>query len=397
MKNTSLPEIKLKPGCGRRIKAGSPWAFSNEIEMTPDAKSLENGTLVRLSDSAGKFVGIGTFNAHSLISFRKLANDVQTTIDRAFFVKKLRRCVESRNAWINSPFYRLVHSEGDGLPGVVIDRFGDIVACQLNTAGADRLKEDIVAALDEVLNPSCIVLRAESAARELEGVPPLFDVAKGALPDIVEVRENGIYFCADLKEGQKTGWFYDQRDNRSFVGRLAPNRRCIDFYTYAGGFALHCGIGHAREVVGVDRSESALALAKKAAERNGLTDKTSWIKDNAFDVLENMNRDKEKFGVVICDPPAFAKNKKDIQAGLRGYRKTAKLAAGLVERDGYLALGSCSHHVKPDEFLTECTRGLCEAGRSGRLILQAGAGPDHPVHPLLPETAYLKMLVFQLD
>lgn len=397
MKNTNYPAVKLKQGCTRRAKSGSPWVFSNEIDMTAETKNIPAGTLVRLYDANDTFVGVGSFNPHCLISFRKMASDPQTEINAAFFAKKFRRCVDLRSALVNSPFYRLVHSEGDGLPGLIIDRFDDIVACQLNTAGTDALKQEIVEALDSVLKPSCIVLRAESSARALEGLDPLYEVAKGALPDIVPVRENGIYFFADLKEGQKTGWFYDQRENRSFVGRLAPEKRCIDFYTYAGGFALHMGIGHAKEIIGVDRSESALALARKAAEKNELDGKCSWIKDNAFDVLENMNKDKEKFGIVVCDPPAFAKVKKDVAAGRRGYRKVARLAAGLVEKDGILALGSCSHHVKPDEFFTECMRGLTEAGRTGRVILQAGAGPDHPVHPLLPETAYLKMLVCQID
>ncbi len=397
MKNTNYPAVKLKQGCARRAKSGSPWVFSNEIDMTAETKNIPAGTLVRLYDANDTFVGVGSFNPHCLISFRKMASDPQTEINAAFFAKKFRRCVDLRSALVNSPFYRLVHSEGDGLPGLIIDRFDDIVACQLNTAGTDALKQEIVEALDSVLKPSCIVLRAESSARALEGLDPLYEVAKGALPDIVPVRENGIYFFADLKEGQKTGWFYDQRENRSFVGRLAPEKRCIDFYTYAGGFALHMGIGHAKEIIGVDRSESALALARKAAEKNELDGKCSWIKDNAFDVLENMNKDKEKFGIVVCDPPAFAKVKKDVAAGRRGYRKVARLAAGLVEKDGILALGSCSHHVKPDEFFTECMRGLTEAGRTGRVILQAGAGPDHPVHPLLPETAYLKMLVCQID
>ena len=397
MKKTNYPAVKMKQGCSKRVKAGSPWVFSNEIDMTSETKNLPAGTLVRLYEANDTFIGVGSFNPHSLISFRKMAGDPQTEIDTAFFAKRLRRCVTLRDSLVNSPFYRLVHSEGDGLPGLIIDRFDDIIACQLNTAGTDGLKQEIVDAIDEVLKPSCIVLRAESSARDLEGLPPLYEVAKGTLPDIVSVRENGIYFFADLKEGQKTGWFYDQRDNRSFVGRLAPNRRCIDFYTYAGGFALHMGIGHAKEIIGVDRSESALALAQKAAEKNGLSDKCTWLKDNAFDVLENMNKDKEKFGIVVCAPPAFAQVKKDIAAGLRGYRKMARLAAGLVEKDGFLALGSCSHHVKPDEFFTECMRGVTEAGRTGRVILQSGAGPDHPVHPHLPETAYLKMLVCQLD
>lgn len=397
MKNALYPEIKMKPGHSRRIKAGSPWVFSNEIEMSAETKSLPDGTLVVLKDSDSTFLGLGTFNAHSLISFRKIANDPKAVIDKAFIAKRLRASVALRDVLINSPFYRLIHSEADGLPGLVIDRFNDIIACQINTAGMDRLKDEIVRAVDEVLSPSCIVLRSENASRALEGLEPLYEVAKGELPDVVSVRENGIYFFADLKGGQKTGWFYDQRDNRAFVGRMARNKRVIDFYTYAGGFALHMGIGGAKEIIGVDRSEASLELAKKAAEKNNLSEKCTWLKDNAFDVLERMNKEKEKFDIVVCDPPAFAKVKKDIAAGLRGYRKMSRLAAGLVEKGGILALGSCSHHVSPEEFMRECCRGISEAGRNGRILLQAGAGADHPVHPHLPETAYLKMLVLQLD
>ncbi|MCQ2914168.1 MAG: class I SAM-dependent rRNA methyltransferase [Alphaproteobacteria bacterium] len=397
MKNLLIPEIKLKQGANRRIKSGSPWVYSNEIDMTQETKQIPSGTIVKLFDAQNTFMGVGSFNMHSLIAFRKFAGDIQTEINEDFIVKKLNKALFVRNALINSPFYRLIHSEADGLPGLIVDRFDDIIAVQINTAGMELLKTQIVNALDKVLNPKCIVLRAESNARALEGLEPLYEVVKGNLPDVVPVRENGIYFFADLKDGQKTGWFYDQRENRSFIGKLAPNKRCVDFYTYAGGFALHTAIGRAKEVIGIDRSETALNLAKLAAEKNNVTDKVSWIKDNSFDVLENFYQDKEKFGVVICDPPAFAKNKKDIQAGLRGYRKMAHLAARIVEHDGFLALGSCSHHVKPDEFFEECSRGIIEAGKTGKLIYQAGAGPDHPVHPQLPETAYLKMLVYQLD
>ena len=296
MKNARYPEIKMKPGHSRRVKAGSPWAFSNEIEMTSEAKSLPNGTLVCLTDSDSTFLGLGTFNARSLISFRKIANDPQTVIDKAFIAKRLRASVALRDVLVNSPFYRLIHSEADGLPGLVIDRFDDIIACQINTAGMDNLKNEIVAAVDEVLSPSCIVLRSENASRALEGLDPLYEVAKGELPDAVPVRENGIYFYADLKGGQKTGWFYDQRDNRAFVGRLARNKRVIDFYTYAGGFALHMGIGGAKEIIGVDRSEASLELAKKAAEKNGLSEKCTWLKDNAFDVLRFCQSKKRRRG-----------------------------------------------------------------------------------------------------
>ena len=397
MKNTNYPAVKLKQGCAKRVKAGSPWVFSNEIDMTAETKNIPAGTLARLYDANGTFIGVGSFNPHSLISFRKMASDPQTEINAAFFAKKLRRCVDLRNALVNSPFYRLVHSEGDGLPGLIIDRFDDIVACQLNTAGTDALKQEIVDALDAVLHPSCIVLRAESSARALEGLDPLYEVAKGTLPDIVSVRENGIYFFADLKEGQKTGWFYDQRENRSFVGRLAPNKRCIDFYTYAGGFALHMGIGHAKEIIGVDRSESALALARKAAEKNELGNKCSWIKDNAFDVLESMNKDKEKFGIVVCDPPAFAKHRDALRNALRGYTKLNAKAFEKIRPGGILFTFSCSQVVNKQDFRNAVFTAAAQSGRSVRILHQLTQPGDHPVNIYHPEGEYLKGLVLYVE
>lgn len=397
MTKANRPVVRMKQGCSKRFKQGSPWVFSNEIDMTPDTKAIPAGTMVCLKDSNDTFLGVGSFNAHSLIAFRKFASDIETVVDAKFIAKKLRKAADLRRVLVNSPFYRLIHGEADGLPGLIIDRYDDIFACQLNTAGTDLLKQEILDALEAEFQPSCIVFRSETQARALEGLDPLNETAKGVLPDLVKLRENGIYFFADLKEGQKTGWFFDQRENRAFIARFAPAKRVADFYTYAGGFALHAAVGRAKEVVAVDRSEASLALAKKSAQENNVADKCKFIKADAFELLEKMNADKEKFGLVICDPPAFAKNRKDIGAGLRGYHKMAKLAAGLVEKEGFLALGSCSHHVTPDEFFAECTRGIFERGRTGRLIYQAGAGGDHPVHPQLPQSAYLKMLVFQLD
>lgn len=397
MANANIPVVLMKQGSSKRFKQGSPWVFSNEIDMTDQTKAVQAGSVVCLKDSNGTFLGIGSFNPHSLISFRLFASDIETKIDAKFIAKKLRKAAELRKTLVNSPFYRLIHGEADGLPGLIIDRYDDIFACQLNTAGTDLLKNEILQALENEFNPSCIVLRSETQARALEGLEPLNETVKGVLPDFVKLRENGIYFFADLKEGQKTGWFFDQRDNRSFIARFTPNKRVADFYTYAGGFAIHAAIGRAKEVIAIDRSESSLALAKKSAVENNVADRCKFIKADAFEMLEKMNADKEKFGLVICDPPAFAKNRKDIAAGLRGYRKMAKLAAGLVEKEGFLALGSCSHHVTPEEFFAECSRGIFEKGRSGRLIYQAGAGGDHPVHLRLAQSAYLKFLVFQLD
>ncbi len=389
--------IKMRPGAAKRVRYGYPWVFANEIEMTPEAKSIPSGTMVKLLDSNGAFLGAGSFNPHSLICFRKFSTEADIPIDTAFLVKRLRKCLDLRNKLVGSSYYRLVHSEGDNLPGIVIDRFGDVVSCQLNTAGADLLRKDIVTALKEVIEPKAILFRSESSARTLEGLEPLNETEFGEIPYPLEVQENGIKFLIDIKEGQKTGWFYDQRDNRAFAGRLAHGLRIADFYTYAGGFALHAAVAGAREVLACDRSADSLALAEKSAHLNNVADKSRFVKGETFALLEDMTVAKEKFDVVICDPPAFAKVKKDLNQGLKGYRKLAKLSSRLVEKGGFLGLASCSHHVSPEAFLTECSRGISESGRTGRIIKIAGAAPDHPIHPLLPETGYLKMIFFQLD
>ena len=398
MANLLYPlSVKMRAEASKRVRFGYPWVFANEIEMTPEAKAIPSGSMVRLIDDNGAFLGVGSFNPHSLICFRKFSTEADIPINSAFIAKRLRKCLDLRHKLIGSTYYRLVHSEGDNLPGVVIDRFGDVVSCQLNTAGADLLRKDIVAALKEVLDPKTILFRSESSARALEGLEPLNEIEFGEIPSPLEVKENGIKFLIDIREGQKTGWFYDQRDNRAFAGRLAHGLRFADFYTYAGGFALHAAIAGAKEVLACDRSADSLALAEQSAALNKVADKSRFVKGETFTLLEDMIADKDKFDVVICDPPAFAKVKKDLNQGLKGYRKLAKLSSKLVEKGGFLGLASCSHHVSPEAFLTECSRGISESGRNGRIVKIAGAAPDHPVHPLLPETGYLKMIFFQLD
>ena len=279
MANLLYPlSVKMRAGASKRVRFGYPWVFANEIEMTPEAKAMPSGSMVRLIDDNGAFLGVGSFNPHSLICFRKFSTEADIPINSAFIAKRLRKCLDLRHKLIGSTYYRLVHSEGDNLPGVVIDRFGDVVSCQLNTAGADLLRKDIVAALKEVLDPKTILFRSESSARALEGLEPLNEIEFGEIPSPLEVKENGIKFLIDIREGQKTGWFYDQRDNRAFAGRLAHGLRFADFYTYAGGFALHAAIAGAKEVLACDRSADSLALAEQSAALNKVADKSRFVK-----------------------------------------------------------------------------------------------------------------------
>jgi 23S rRNA (cytosine1962-C5)-methyltransferase len=397
MSAAKVPMIRLQNGRDKRARFGHPWVYSNEIDMTPEVKALPAGTVVRLDAPSSEPLGVGLFNPRSLIAIRMISRDPKAVIDQAFLAARLACALALRGALYDKPYYRLVHAEADGLPGLIIDRYGDVLVCQFNSAGMDRLREPLLAALDEVVAPKTIVLRNDSSAREQEGLTQGVEIAKGKLPSPLKLKENGATFFADLAEGQKTGWFYDQRENRAFMAHLAEGRRVLDVYSYAGGFAVQAALAGATEVIACDRSEQALALAQQAADTNKISNKFKTLKGEAFLELEKMQAANERFGVVICDPPAFVKSQKDLATGSKGYRKIARLGANLVEPGGFLFVASCSHNMEPARFAEEVAKGVGAAGRTGRVIRSAGAAPDHPVHPLLPESAYLKAQVFQLD
>ena len=391
------PIVTLQPGRHKRADSGHPWVYSNEIVMDAAAKALPPGTLVTLRKAGGEALGVATFNAHTLVSARLLDRDAKRRIDRDFFAARLESALALRRRLYAEPHYRLVHAEADGLPGIAADRYGDVLVAQINTAGMARLEPEWVAACDAVLAPRAIVLRNDSPARALEGLEPELRIAKGEIDGPIELLENGARFLADPREGQKTGWFFDQRDNRRFVAGLSAGARVLDLYCYAGGFAVAAAQAGADAVLALDRSEPALALAAAAAALNGVGQRCRFQRADAFGELSRLVAAGERFGVVIADPPAFVKSKKDLGPGLRGYRKLARLAAALVEPGGVLFIASCSHNVEPADFAEAVRRGLEDAERSGRILRSAGAAPDHPVHPWLPESAYLKAQALVLD
>lgn len=394
---TERPLVRLLPSRHKRVAAGHPWIYSNEIRMDAAAKALIPGTVVRAATTDGRALGAAFFNPHSLIAARMLAGDAAAAIDAGFIAARLRAALALRETLYDKPFYRLVHAEADRLPGLVIDRFGDVLVCQMNAAGMDRLTDEILSALDEVLEPRAVVLRNDSSVRELEGLERYVKVMKGEIAGPVEVAEGTAVFYADVMAGQKTGWFYDQRGNRNFVAGLTKGRRVADFYAHTGGFAIRAALAGAASVLAVDSSQTALDLAAKSVIANSVGSTCSLTRADAFTEMERLAGQGEKFGVVVCDPPAFIKSRKDVNAGAKGYRKLARLAAALVEPGGFLFLASCSHHMEAMRFVEESAKGIEAAGRTGRIIRQAGAGPDHPVHPMLPETAYLKTLTLALD
>ncbi len=391
------PTVVLKPGAQRRVLAGHPWAYSNEIAMNAAAKALPPGTVVRLRSDDGRFLGAAMFNPHSLISARLLSRDPDAAIDRVFLRERLARALALRERLVGSPFCRLAHAEADGLPGAIIDRFGDAAVVQTNSAGMEALLPELLAALDALIAPKAILLRNDSPAREHEGLPAYVRWERGERTEPVELVENGVRFLADLGGGQKTGWYYDQRDNRATAARLASGARLLDVYSYTGGFALQAAAAGASEVTGIDRSAPALELAERAAGLNGVVARCRFRRGEAFQELSRLGEAGERFDIVIADPPAFVKSKRDLQQGARAYRKLARLAAALVRPGGYLFLASCSHHVEPAHFAEQVRRGLHDAERGGRILASTGAASDHPVHPALPETAYLKAQLLQVD
>ena len=393
----SRPLVVLQPGAQRRSLAGHPWVYSNEIVMDEAARALAPGTLVRLAAADGRPLGTYGFNPHTLIAARRLSRDPDTIIDAGFIATRLERALRLRARLAAEPYYRLIHAEADGLPATIVDRYGDVVVVQLNSAAADRLQPALLEALEAVLSPAAILLRNDSAARTLEGLPETVTMAKGAIEAPLPLVENGVRFFADPAAGQKTGWFYDQRDNRALVAKLARGLSLLDVYAYCGGFAVQAAAGGAASVLAIDRSAEALKLAARAAEANGVAGICTFRRGDAFAELGALDEQGVRFDVVVADPPAFVKSRKDLPQGLRAYRKLARLSAALVAPGGFLFLASCSYHVGPGELAAEIARALQDLRREGRILHQGGAALDHPVHPALPESAYLKAQLLQLD
>jgi 23S rRNA (cytosine1962-C5)-methyltransferase len=385
------PILKLKPREGRRVRAGAPWIFANELVLDAKAKALAPGALVCIQGDDGRDFGLGYFNLKSLIAVRMFDAPGESVPDRDFFARRLARALSLRLSFYDLPFYRLVHAEGDGLPGLAIDRFDDVCVVQVTTAGMEALTGPMLAALDEVVAPKTVILRNDTPSRALEGLESSVGVVKGQAGRIA-VEENGALYFADPAGGQKTGWYYDQRDNRAFMAKLSKGKSVLDAYCYSGGFAIAAARAGAAEVTGIDSSAGALVLAEEAAAANGVS--ARFLKADVFEELERLGAKGEKFDIVIADPPPFVKSRKDLEPGARAYRKLARLAARVTAKDGFLLLASCSHAIAMERFAEECAIGVTRTGRKSALIHQAGAGADHPVHPMLPETAYLKALVY---
>lgn len=390
----TTPVLKLKRGEDRRLRAGHLWIFSNEVDTTATPLTqFEPGAAVQVLSDRDQFLGHAYVNPRTLIAARIVGRDPAYPLDASLLVHRLRVALSLRERLYREPYYRLVYGESDGLPGLVVDRYGDVVVAQSGTAGIDRLRADIEAALDKVIHPKTIVWKNDSGARELEGLASSVGVWAEkdwtAAPAEVTVREQGIEFVAPLADGQKTGWFYDQAANRERLRRYLPaGARVLDVCSYAGAWAVTALKAGAGSSTCVDSSATALEYVARNALANGVNVET--IRDDAFDALKALQESGARFDVVILDPPAFAKRKKDAPQALAAYRKLNQLALPLIDRDGLLVSCSCSYHMGSDELETAIQTAARHTSRFVQVLEQGGQSPDHPVHPAIPETRYLK-------
>ncbi|RMG27610.1 MAG: class I SAM-dependent rRNA methyltransferase [Gammaproteobacteria bacterium] len=388
----TLPTLRLRPREDRRLRAGHPWIYSNEVDTraTP-LKAFAPGELAVVVDARGRALGLAYVNPRTLIAARLLTRRTDTPIDRRFFVQRLTRALRLRDLCLGRPYYRWVHAEADDLPGLVVDRYGEYLVLQVNTAGMERLRPQLLAALEEVLPARGLVLRNDGAARALEGLPGELEV-RGTVPERVLLEEDGAVFETSLFRGQKTGWFYDQADNRRRLARYVHGRRVLDLFGYAGAWSIQALRRGAREALCVDSSATALELARANAERNGVADRLVVHEGDAFATLRALEAAGERFDLVIADPPAFIPRRKDLATGTAAYVRLNRLALRLVADPGFLVTCSCSHHLSLEAFRQVVRRAASQAGRRVRLLETGHQGPDHPVHPALPESDYLKCL-----
>lgn len=386
--------LRLRKDEDRRLRAGHLWIYSNEIdvEATP-LRDFQPGQPVAIQASNGKTLGTGYINPHALLCARLVSRDLEHPLSPSLLVHRLNVALSLRERLYDRPFYRLVYGEGDGLPGLIVDRYGDLCVAQLTTAGMERLKDDILAALQKVLKPAAVLWRNDSRVREMEGLERIIADAAGEVPDTVTVEEDGLRFQVSPRAGQKTGWFYDQRDNRARLDRYVAGRRMLDVCSYVGAWGVRAAARGAREVLCMDSSAPALEQAAANAALNGVGERVRTQQGDAFEVLKSLRETRERFDVVIVDPPAFIKRRKDFKEGALAYRRLNEMAMQVLERDGLLVSCSCSQLLSRDVLIQTLLQGSRHLDRNLVILEQGRQGPDHPVPPAIPETDYLKMII----
>ena len=391
--SNELAPVYLKKGQERRLNQGHLWVYSNEIDTQKTSlKNFTAGEQVVIMSHQGKPLGVAYINPHSLISARIVSRKTSVLLDRSLLVHRIKIALSLRERLFAKPFYRLIFGESDLLPGIVVDRFNDIIVVQITTAGMEQQRQALIEALEKVLKPSVILMRNDVKMRELEGLDLYNEVVLGELSGVTEIEENQTRFQVDLQKGQKTGWFYDHRMNRARVQHYAKDKRVLDLFSYVGAWGLEAATAGASEVFCVDASEQALDWLDSSAEMNRFSNITS-IQGNVFDVLKHLRNEREKFDIVIVDPPAFIKRKKDFKEGMNAYRRVNQMAMQLCSRDALLVTASCSYHMPAETLVQQIQGASRHLDRFTQILEQGHQSPDHPVHPALPETAYIKSFI----
>ncbi|MDD0842263.1 class I SAM-dependent rRNA methyltransferase [Pseudomonas sp. Gutcm_11s] len=393
----TLPALRLKPNADRRLRAGHLWVYSNEIDVaaTP-LNAFQAGDQAVLEAAGGKPLGIVAMSPNNLICARLLSRDVKHVLDKSLLVHRLNVALSLRERLFDKPFYRLVYGDSDLLPGLVVDRFGDHLVVQLASATMERSKDALIEALVQVLKPRGILFKNDSAARDAEGLERYVDTAFGVVPEWVDLEENGVKFQAPVLEGQKTGWFYDHRMNRARLAPYVQGKRVLDLFSYIGGWGVQAAAFGASEVFCVDASGFALDGVERNATLNGVAEKVTCVEGDVFAALKELKSAEERFDVIVADPPAFIKRKKDIKNGEAAYRRLNETAMRMLNKDGILVSASCSMHLEEDNLQNILLTSARHLDRNIQLLERGAQGPDHPVHPAIAETRYIKSLTVRL-
>ncbi len=387
----SLTDLFLRKGADRRLRGGHLWVFSNEVDSDRSPLSAYTaGDPVAVRSSDGRLLGSAYMEPNALICARLYAPGRECNPDVALFDASLRDALALREQFFQQPYYRLVYGDSDLLPGLVIDRFGDCLVMQLNNAGIERYEAQIVESLIAQLQPAGVLVRADSRARREQDLEHRVEVVHGEVPEWVALEENGVRFEAPVHGGQKTGWFYDHRQSRARLQQLVNGRSVLDVYSYIGGWGVQAAAAGAASVCCVDSSEAALEGVLRNAAINGVDSRVRTMTGRADAVMQALAGDGERFDVVVLDPPAFIQRRRDLKKGVAAYRRINELGLRLLNPGGLLVAGSCSMHLPRSELITAMQGAARRTDCELRVVEQGGQGPDHPVHPAIPETDYLK-------
>ncbi|WP_120994897.1 class I SAM-dependent rRNA methyltransferase [Stutzerimonas urumqiensis] len=390
----TLPSLRLKANADRRLRAGHLWVYSNEVDVaaTP-LNALQAGDQAILEAAGGKPLGIVGVSPNNLICARLLSRDLKHPLDKSLLVHRLNVALSLRERLFDQPCYRLVYGDSDFLPGLVVDRFFDVLVVQLASPTMERHRDDVLAALVQVVKPTGVLWKNDSSARDAEGLERYVELAYGEVPEWVPLEENGVRFEAPVMQGQKTGWFYDHRMNRARLAPYVQGKRVLDLFSYIGGWGVQAAAFGASEVFCVDASGFALDGVERNAALNGLAERMTCVEGDVFEALKELKAADERFDVVIADPPAFIKRKKDLKNGEAAYRRLNEQAMRLLNKDGMLVSASCSMHLPEDDLQNILLSSARHLDRNCQLIERGAQGPDHPVHPAIPETRYIKSLL----